>query len=214
MKDFLSLSFDPTRCRQELEEFRNFLAGKATLRERADILSFFRSRMHLSAFIGSYSIQLTTFDRIAFEYDIFGDFSADLVIGDSRRAAYCFVEFEDASKSSLFSTRRSRHVPEWSHRLEHGFSQIVDWLWKLDDMKGTLEYRDRFGHDEIRFEMMLIAGRSTDLRPREHARLRWRLDRVIVNSKRVHTVTLDELYTDLNQTLGLYEAAFAIGRKE
>ncbi len=147
------------------------------------------------------------------EYDLFGDFTADLVVGDSVKSAFCFVEFEEASSGCLFVTNRSRSAPEWGRRFEHGFSQIVDWLWKLDDMKGTSAYRARFGPEEIRFEAMLITGRSGFLDTREEARLRWRLDRVLVDSKRVHTITLDELHSDLDQRLSLYEAAFAVEKR-
>ena len=137
-------------------------------------------------------------------------FSAISPRTDALKGAYCFIEFEDASQLSVFSNSGSRHVPEWSRRFEHGFSQIVDWLWKLDDMKGTVEYRDRFGCNEIRLETMLVIGLGRGIGVRELARLKWRLDRVVVNSKRVHAVTLDELHSDLNQTLALYEAAYEI----
>ncbi|HCA97100.1 MAG TPA: hypothetical protein DEP38_21515, partial [Cyanobacteria bacterium UBA9226] len=64
------------------------------------ISPFFRERHHLSAFIGSYHTNINRFDRLAFEYDIFGDFTEDIVVGDFVGKAYCFVEFEDAASNS------------------------------------------------------------------------------------------------------------------
>ena len=44
-------------------------------------------------------------DRIAFEYDIFGDFKSDLVVGYSVTHSYCFIEFEDATANSTESPK-------------------------------------------------------------------------------------------------------------
>jgi len=83
MKDFLKLEFEPRICRSQLAEFQQLLQSKQSLSERDDILPFFRQRLHLSAFVASYHPQINRFDRVAFEYDLFGDFTADLVVGDS-----------------------------------------------------------------------------------------------------------------------------------
>jgi hypothetical protein len=40
--------------------------------------------------------------RIAFQYQLFGDFSCDLVVGDSVRHTGLFVEWKDATAGSLF----------------------------------------------------------------------------------------------------------------
>ena len=37
---------------------------------------------------------MARFDLLAWEYDLFGDFSCDLVVGDSVRKAFNFIEFE------------------------------------------------------------------------------------------------------------------------
>jgi len=34
---------------------------------------------------------------------------------------------------------------EWSERFEHGFSQVPDWFWKLNDRTPTSEFAHRFG---------------------------------------------------------------------
>lgn len=53
MKEFQSFNFDPKICRQELNELRNCLEENQELNEQEEILTFFRNRPHLSAFIGS-----------------------------------------------------------------------------------------------------------------------------------------------------------------
>lgn len=209
MKSFLKLDFDPLVCQEELNDFKDLLARKPALSEAGDILPFFSNRKHLSAFVGSYFPYIERFDRVAFEYQLFGDFSCDLVVGDSSTGWYCFVEFENADNKSVFEKRKPKETPEWSRRFEHGFSQIVDWFWKLDDMKKTTDLESRFERNLIQYYGMLVVGRDENLEFRERDRKRWRLGKVLIDSKQIFCVTFDELYSDLNGRLQNY---FAIGK--
>ena len=92
MKTLRNFKFDPRCCRKELDEFGALLHSKKVMDERKDILPFFRAREHLSAFMASYIPDIVEFDRLAFEYSLFGDFTCDLVVGDSKSAYYCFIE--------------------------------------------------------------------------------------------------------------------------
>lgn len=208
MKEFSNFKFDPKICRQELNELKVHLDQKFELTERKDVLPFFKNRQHLSAFIGSYFPYISSFDRLAYEYDIFGDFKADLAVGDSESGWYGFIEFEGASETSIFERKGNKVTPEWSNQFEHGFSQIVDWFWKLSALEYTREFVSRFGSEFTGYEGMLIIGRSEGLDQRERDRLRWRRDRLIVNSKHIHCVTFDELHLHLDTRLRSYEAAF------
>jgi len=208
MKEFIKFRFDPKICRQELNELKVYLNQTLELNERKDVLPFFKNRQHLSSFIGSYFPYISSFDRLAYEYDIFGDFKADLAIGDSESGWYGFIEFEGASETSIFEKKGNKATPEWSSQFEHGFSQIVDWFWKLSALEYTREFVSRFGSEFTGYEGMLIIGRSEGLAQRERDRLRWRRDRLVVNSKHVHCVTFDELYLHLDTRLRSYEAAF------
>jgi Domain of unknown function (DUF4263) len=208
MKEFKHFEFSPRICRQELNELKEHLDNNFELNERKDVLPFFQSREHLSAFIGSYFPYISKFDRIAYEYDIFGDFKADLAIGDSKAGWYSFVEFEGASETSIFEKKGVKVTPEWSVSFEHGFSQLVDWFWKLSSLENTREFINRFGREFTGYEGMLVIGRSERLEQRERDRLRWRRDRLMVNSKHIHCVTFDELYAHLDARLLSYEAAF------
>src|SRR5579871_3098996 len=108
LKAFESHRFDPTRCRKEVGELRQWLAQHPILDEKRQILPFFQQRRQLSAFVASYAPDFDDYDRIAFEYPLFGDFTRDLVVGDSARNAYCLIEFEDAGPNSLFIQRGKR----------------------------------------------------------------------------------------------------------
>src|SRR5262249_37769518 len=131
MKAFKSFRFEAKRCRKEVAELRKWLAQHPILDEKRQLLPFFRQRRQLAAFVASCAGNLKDYDRIAFEYPLFGDFICDLVVGHSARNAYCLIEFEDAGPVSLFIKRGKRVTREWSPRFEHGCSQIIDWFHKL-----------------------------------------------------------------------------------
>jgi hypothetical protein len=206
MKTFVPFTFSSSECRHELDQLRDLLDSVDQLKEREAILPFLRERLHLCAFIGSYFPYLANPDRIAFEYDLFGDFKADLAIGDSPSQQFCFVEFEAATDASLFVKKGNKATLEWSERFEHGFSQVLDWFWKLADMENTTEFVSRFG-GTASYEGILVIGRSTGLEHKEIKRLKWRRGKVVADSKHVHCVTYDELYQHLDSKLRIYEAA-------
>lgn len=203
MKDFINPKFIPAICRKELDEFRTLLLAKSDLEERRDILPFFKNRKHLSAFLGSYIPDIVYFDRLSYEYELFGDFSVDLVVGDSQKKCYVFVEFESGTATSIFRKRGNKDTLEWSPAFERGFSQIVDWFWILDDMKPTNHFRSKFGGDYVKIWAMLVAGRTAALQDRDKTRLDWRLDKVVVNSNKLICLTYDDLYQDLEERLTL-----------
>ena len=117
MKNFSAFEFKPISCRRELAELQKILQSGRALSESDDILPFFRKRQHLSASIGTLHPRIVRTDLIAYEYDIFGDFAADLVVGDSVTKAYCFIEFERADQNSIFVTKQGKNTPEWSPRI-------------------------------------------------------------------------------------------------
>src|SRR5262249_47989043 len=96
MKRLEPITLDRNRCRDELAAFKALLDRheSETLREKEHVLPFFRKHRNLPALIGQLYFGGVLIDRIAFEFDIFGDHAADLVVGDSTRRTYGFVEFE------------------------------------------------------------------------------------------------------------------------
>jgi len=205
MKNFEKLDFNYQTCKNELDEFKNLLDKQKILSEATDILPFFRNHKQLSVFLGSYVPYFVKFDRIAFEYQLFGDFSCDLVVGDSSKDTYLFIEFENANDKSIFEKKQTKETPEWSTRFEHGFSQIVDWFWKLDDMKHTTTLQNQFGN-LIQYYGMLVVGRNTYLEYREKIRKKWRLEKVLIDSKHIICLTFDELHSDLSDRLHQYSS--------
>jgi hypothetical protein len=201
MKNFEPLSFDPTRCHKEIDELRHWLSERQHLRENEHILPFFRRRRHLSAFIASYSPSIIRFDRLAFQYPLFGDFICDLVVGDSVKSTYRFVEFEEAGPNSLFIKQAKKATRAWSPRFERGYSQIIDWFYKLEDMKKSDDFAARFGARSISYAGILVVGRDQYLMRGERERLEWRRNNVVVASQNIHCVTFDELLEDLTGRL-------------
>jgi Domain of unknown function (DUF4263) len=201
MKKFLTLEFDRITYERELNEFNQLLSQNQTLNERATILPFFKERILLSSRIASLLPEFFKIDKIAYEYDLFGDFTSDLVIGDAQNHTYCFVEFEDAMPNSVFTVKKSKYQPEFSTRFEHGYSQIVDWFYELTNI-GTSKLKERFGKDTIDFHGVLIIGRNHFLNDVNLlSRLDWRSKNIIVNSKRIRIFTYDDLYQALYDKL-------------
>jgi hypothetical protein len=209
MKHFDEVSLNFSECRKELRKFKRVLDLGRPLTERNDLLPLFRNCPNLSALFCNYDKRLRLPDRIAYEYDLFGDFTCDLVVGDSQRRAYVLVELEDACPHSIFIRRKGKVTPEWAPRFDRGYSQIVDWMFKLADMRASSDFEDRFGDRTATFSALLILGRRETLQHREKARLSWRQDRVLVDSIKVHALTFDDLYDDLTFWVEILPSAAA-----
>jgi hypothetical protein len=199
MKDFLTIDFDPVQCRVELDRLGSLLATKRELSERDDLLPLFKDCRQLSALIGRNFPNLGPANRLAFEFQVFGDFTADIVIGNFERKCFCAIELEDARPNSVFNKLAGRSTSEWGRRLEHGFGQLIDWFFSFDDHKGSAGFAKHFGYGHIEFFGMLLIGRSSDINDHDRTRLRWRSERVTVNTHRIYCRTYDELYEDLDQ---------------
>ena len=203
MPNFNNVTFDINKCQLELQDFYDLLANNTTLSERNKILPFFRNRLHLSSLVGLYN-NIINADRIAHEYDLYGEFRADLVVGDGSRSAYCFVEFENADDKSIFVTKTTRTTPFWSQRFLGAFSQVADWFWKLDDSAASTHFVNTFGSRQAIFVGVIVAGRRADLQAQEMERLRWFSRTAIVNNQHIVCCTFDDLYDDLSAKLTSY----------
>ncbi len=142
-------------------------------------------------------------DQYATEFQLFGDFRADVVIADRRNHAVALIELEDAEENSIFE-KGGRAMPEWGRRLEHGCSQIIDWVWKLRDLRQTDAMMDAFGFRPRRVEVALILGRDCFLDETARRRLDWRSEHFLIDSHKVQHWTYDfmirsveEWYTSL-----------------
>ena len=192
MKHFDTLVFDQKTYERELAEFEQLLTHTSTLHEQADILPFFRDRKHLSARVGNVVNSIKQADKIAYEYDLFGDYVCDLVIGSSQTNDYCFVEFENATADSIFTKKKGRYEPYYTCRFEQGYSQIADWFYQLNDVSES-QIKKRFDKSRINYYGVLIIGRSAFLSENEQKRLIWRRRNFVVNSQHIMIYTFDEL---------------------
>jgi hypothetical protein len=110
MKRFIEVSFDPPQCRRELTEFGDLLRSRADLRERSEIQKFFRERKQLSSFLGTYAPQVGPANLLAFEFSIFGDFAADVVLGNPwRRTATRQSDHREQIKGRIFERKSGKH---------------------------------------------------------------------------------------------------------
>ncbi len=206
MKNLAAVSFDYTLCRQQVEEFRSWLVEKDELSERDDVLPFFRERRHMAVLFGMSHKRIRWADRFATEFDIFGDFASDLVVGEWDRGAYCLVEFEDATRNSIFKKQGKKATREWGRRFDHGYSQIIDWIRKLDGRSPSTDLHDRFGQYEISYEAVLVIGRDSHMDDGEKQRLNWRSDKVSVNTRKVFCLTFDELLSQFSTRMNTLAA--------
>jgi hypothetical protein len=198
MKELQPLVFDPSRCPVQLSSLRDLLATKSELSEADDIQPLFKA-CHQLVFLLGLGIQgLSRADRFAFEFDVFGNYTADLVIGNIATQTYCAVEFEDARENSVLHKTAGRSQKEWGRRLEHGFGQLIDWFHAFDDHKNTADFAKHFGYGHVKFHGLLLIGRSAHLTDYDRSRFRWRSDRVTVNTHKSECWTYDELYEAIN----------------
>jgi hypothetical protein len=206
VKDLQPHVIDASQCRSEWREFAALLTSKAALSEKDDVLPFFKRRQNLSLLICNYFPKIKKADRFAHEYEIDGDFVADLVVGDSSKHHYLLVEFENGAKDSIFKKKKSKATPDWAPRFEGAYSQLTDWLWKLEDKRSTADFVSTFGDRRAWFQGLIITGKDMTLSRQEKDRLKWRMDRTMIDSNPISVVSFDELSEDLDHWLKSYHA--------
>ena len=154
MKQLKSITLNKTLARQKLDEFRALLddPSKRELKEKEDNFPFFACHEQLIVLMGSYKTKVGIIDRIATEFDVFGDHTADAVVGDSKKHQYWFIEYEDATKTSIFKNKSKKATHEWSDRFDHGCSQIIDWHCSANDptrQNRNQAFNTNFGEEEL-----------------------------------------------------------------
>jgi hypothetical protein len=207
-KDFTEVAFNHVQFKNELDQFSDLLNEKEILSER-EIQEFFNTSLHLTAHIGMAFGNIGVAKQVAYEFQILGDYGADIIIGN-REKQFCFIELENGDPDSVLLRVGKKSTKEWSKHLEHGFSQIVDWFCHLDDFKKTDRFHRNFGYGHVDFVGLLLIGRNKGLDTDDIRRLRWRTHNVIVNSHPVVCMTYDDLYKELKEGYERYAAAFKV----
>ena len=199
MKPLTAFTLDKLKLKAELTAFECLL-GPTTkeLSERDDILPFFKQNRNLASLIGMYNSHLGRPTLLKDELGLFGDHACDLAVGNEEKGQFCFVEFEDARTGSVFKAPK-KGTPEWAARVEHGFSQIVDWFYVLEDLQRTRRFRSLFGLDLADYVGILVIGRDGHLNPDMLERLRWRSMNTQIAGKHIYCVTFDELLRQVRE---------------
>jgi hypothetical protein len=204
MKILQPHTFNATHARQEWEDYKNFLHAKVELDEQKDILPFFAQRHDLSLLISRYFSKTATANCFAHEFDIFGSFRADLIIGDRKKHRYVLVEFENGASNSVFKIKGKKATPDWSTRLESAYSQLTDWLWKLENMRNTPDFLHLFGSHRASFYGLIVIGKAMNLTAQEQDRLEWRSQKTMIDSTAFEIISFDQLQTDFDIWLTEY----------
>lgn len=203
MKTFEPIALDLDVLSRELDDLDAFLQVKQRLKERADITPFFKERKHLCAALALTNSSVEVSDKVASELELFGDFACDAAGGDSHTRSYTLVEFEDAQQYSVLTKLEiGKTIKRWSPRFEHGFSQLVDWAWRLSKEGSSTEaYRRIFGANNANIHLLLIAGRDADLTLDDQERIRWRANNISLGSFRMSCLTFDGVLNTLRRRL-------------
>ena len=213
MINMVAKCLDITACRQALSCLSNFLAHNHELAESGPggLQEFFSSNPDLLLLAGD-CFGPGSFAPAAYkcEFSIFSEFRADFAVANAAKDKFLFIEFEDAKRGSVFKAKTSGSSTtsyEWSKRFEHGYSQVVDWHYRMDDMSGTSRLEEAFGVPNIDYDGLLVIGRDHFIREAGGvARLRWRKDKTIINSRRIHCLTFDALLSEIAGRLQAIEA--------
>jgi len=203
MKTFVRIRLDRNALFTELDELQAFLAAKSQAKERRDIIPFFKARKNLCAALGMTNSAVEVPDRWATELDLFGDFTCDAASGDSKTNAYTLVEFEDAQKYSVFTRlTQGKTMKRWSARFEHGFSQLVDWAWRMSaDGGSSTAFRRVFGDNDPTIHLLLVVGRDADLTKDDLTRLRWRANNTALGVFRMSCFTFDGVLQSIRRRM-------------
>jgi hypothetical protein len=199
MKRLEPFKLDRAAVRNELAAFEKVLGPDTReLSEQRDILPFFKQNSNLASLLSFGKSHLVTPDVLKTEFSLVGDHACDLAIGEKRagKGLFCFVEFENAEAGSIFR-QGTKGTPDWSPRLEHGFSQLVDWFYTLADQSQTRLFRDLFDTDLADYCGVLVIGRDGFLTEPMHARLRWRSQNTLIGGKPISIITFDQLLREL-----------------
>jgi hypothetical protein len=82
------------------------------------------ARKHLTAYIGTLYLGIAVATEVCFDFDITGNFEADVLLGSRAAHQFCIVEFEPAEEDAIFdfetSVRDVDHAPRSALALFQG----------------------------------------------------------------------------------------------
>lgn len=178
----------------EISNFETLLSSKAALEEKADIAPFFLTNKNLSAFVACINNDVRNYTYLKSEFTLHKKYRPDLVVGDKEKGNFCFIEFEDAKKDSVFTQEKSSGKSDYATRFGKGFGQLVDWIREIDINKNS-KYIHIFNEDiELKsYKVVLVIGRSDFINTKQRERLDWFQEYTVINSKKISIMTYDDL---------------------
>ena len=93
----------------------------------------------------------------------------------------------------------------WSPVYERGFSQLVDWVWRLESDGQSAALRRIFGKNSPHLHLLLVIGRRSDLTDDDYDRLRWRSRNVTISNYKVTCWTFDDVLATVRRRLAYIE---------
>jgi hypothetical protein len=194
-----SISVDLPKATSELRSFKAWLASAGFVDETT-IVAQIKSRPQMACLL-SASLGLSAPNLIRFELQMKGMFRTDLVLGNDALRQFVLVEFEDAMSNSIFK-KGTRQYRYWSPRIEHGFSQIVDWAWVRSDHPNDSVLVAGFGGRIEASAYAVICGRKTSLKDEtEEKRFAHRRASLKVEGHPALVLTYDEMVRHMEDNL-------------
>lgn len=215
---FLPYARDLHALRAELDSFGQLFRPGTPLGEAEHILPFIRQSRHLAAAFGFANRALGVPDLLAIEKPLLGTFRCDVAVGHRTARQFTLVELEDARENSIFEVARGREYPRWSGRFERGFSQLVDWAWRIDhERQPSVTLEAVFGTVDPRIHYLLVIGRDRWIGAAGRAGLDWRHLHNGISGQRTTVWTYDDLFTFIDNRLTAAEqdaTDLAVGRRD
>ena len=94
--------------------------------------------------------------------------------------------------------RRHRIGRRGSKALIHSWSTGFG-SWRI--MRSTADFTNTFGSHRAKFHGLIVIGKDMALSKQEEDRLRWRLDRTVIDSNAVSSVSFNELRDSMDHWL-------------
>ena len=200
MSIFQSYRYVLATAKAELDSFETWLSGAGFVTE-TEIVGQIRAREHMICLLGPAG-NISAPNLVKWELNIHGLYRSDLVLGNNNRRRFLFVEFEGAEEFSLFGRSGTAQNRNWSHQLEHGFGQIVDWASFYANERNSALLTQNFGGEIQQPSFLLICGRDAGVvGPLERQRLNFRRSSVHVAGINSETLTFDEMARAMRDSL-------------
>lgn len=203
MIKMIEKQFKKDICQDSLVEFSSFLRDKTEIEETGNgsLQEFFINHSDLLLLMGDCFFPNMYAAAYQKEFSILGEFRADFAISNSCKSKFLFVEFEPAKRESVFAKKTDGKgivSYEWSDKFEHGFSQILDWHYRMEDLRRTARFQEHFGSEDVEYEGILVVGRDCFVKEvGGMARLNWRKDKTVIDSRKIYCMTYDKLFREL-----------------